>query len=234
MNERFNDLVARLQSNQGHNLVSVIVYGSAVVAPGNPKKSDYHVLIIAQRLSANELRTLRPVVQWWTSDGYTLPVFFTVEEFQSSLDVYPIEFRHMKQAYQVLYGQDLLDGREVSKANLQWQTEHELRGKLLRLRSLYLPASVSTQDLMKLMTESIVSFALFLRPVLEMLGEEPPLGRLATVKRVGERLNMDTSPLIRILQLRDEPKELMDLEVQDLFASYLNCLENVIKAVDRL
>ncbi|MCI0337745.1 MAG: hypothetical protein L0226_09220 [Acidobacteria bacterium] len=234
MDSKFEELVTRLETNQGRNLVSVIVYGSAVAAPGNPKKSDYHILIITKRLAATNLRQARPVVRWWTGEGYSLPVFFTENEIDDSLDVYPIEFRHMKRAYRVLYGRDLLAGKEISKTSLRWQTEHELRGKLLRLRSLYLPASISTPELAKLMTQSVVSFVHFMRPILEMLGEEPPLGRLATVQRIGERLHIDTSPLSRILRLRDEPNELMDIEVQDLFAGYLDCLDRVIEAVDNM
>jgi hypothetical protein len=140
----------------------------------------------------------------------------------------------MKRAYRALYGQDLLADREASKEHLRWQTELELRGKLLRLRALALPASESTRDLINLMTESVVSFVRFLRPIPEILGEEPPLGRLATARRIGELLNVDTTPIVRILQLRDEPKEFMEIEVQDLFASYLDCLTQVIEAVDNL
>ena len=38
----------------------------------------------------------------------------------------------------------------------------------------------------------------------------------------------------RILRLRDEPVELMAVEVQDLLSSYLACLEQIIDAVDQL
>ncbi len=238
MDHQFDELIARLQAAQGGNLVSVIVYGSAIAAPGNPKKSDYQLLVITKRLAANDLRQFRPVIKWWTELGFAMPAFFTAEEFTDSLDVFPMEFRQMKRAYRPLYGQDLLAGREASKEHLRWQTEHELRGKLLRLRSLALPASESTRDLTKLMTESVVSFVRFMRPILEMKGEEPPLGRLATAQQVGERLNVDTAPLVRVLQLRDQldegPKELMEVEVQDLFASYLDCLTQVIEAVDNM
>jgi hypothetical protein len=233
-NAQVNELVTRLQSAQGDNLVSVIVHGSAIAAPGNPKKSDYQTLIVTRRLAANDLRRFRPIIKWWTGSGYEMPVFFTAEEFGDSLDVFPIEFRQMKRAYRVLFGQDLLADREASKEHLRWQTELELRGKLLRLRSLALPAGESTRDLANLMTESVVSFVRFLRPIPEILGEEPPLGRLATARRAGELLNVDTTPIVRILQLRDEPGELMEIEVQDLFASYLNCLTQVIEAVDNL
>jgi hypothetical protein len=234
MNEHFNELVSRMRDNQGRNLVSIIVYGSAVADSGNNKKADYQVLIITHRLSANDLRQARRVVGWWTGEGYTIPVFFTVKELQDSLDVYPIEFRHMKRAYLVIYGEDLLAGKDISKSNLRWQTEHELRGKLLRLRSLYLPASLSKDELTRLMTDSVVSFVRVMRPLLEIAGEEPPVSRLETVKRVGERLNIDTSAVARVLHLRYEPNKMMDIESQDLFASYLECLERLIDQVNSL
>lgn len=234
MDYKFNELIPRLRAAHDANLVSVIAYGSTIAAPGKTQKSDLQMLIVTQHLTANDLRQLRPAINWWTDEGYPLPTFFTAKEFRDSLDVFPIEFRQMKRAYQVLHGQDLLAAAEASPAKLRLQVEYELRGKLLRLRSLSLPAGASSHDLTRLMTQSIISFVRFMRPILELLGEEPPLERLATVKRIEERLKLDTAPLVRILQLRDEPKQLMDIEVQDLFASYLDCLAQVIEAIDKM
>lgn len=234
MDGDFSDLVIQLQSVHRDNLVSVVAYGSAIEAPGNPKKTDYELLIMTKHLRAEDLRRSRPVVQEWVLSGHNMPVFFTADEFKHSLDVYPIEFTQMKRAYRVLHGLDPLAGVEISKANLRWETEHELRGKLLRLRSLYLPASLSSADLTHLMTDSIVSFVKFMRPVLTLLGEDPPLGRLATIQRIGEKLNIDTAPLVRILKLRDEPKEMLEIEVQDLFVAYLDRLDHIIAVVNEL
>src|SRR5215471_6074922 len=234
MNHYFDELVSSLQSAQDGNLVSVIVYGWGVVAPGNPRRSDYQLLIVTKRLAARDLREMRPIIRQWTEMGYEMPVFITAEEFADSLDVFPIEFRLMKRSYRTLYGQDVLAGREASKVNLRWQTEHELRGKLLRLRSLALPAGESSDQLASLMTESVVTFVRLMRPIPEIIGEEPPLERPATARRVGEILNVDTSPIIRVLRLREEPAVLMDIEIQDLFASYLDCVTRVVEAVDKL
>jgi hypothetical protein len=234
MNPQFQELVTRLRAALGDNLISVVVYGSAIAAPGNPKKTDYQVLAVARRLAGNDLRLLRGTLNWWAGEGYAPPVLFTQSEFAHSLDVFPIEFRQMKRAYQVLDGQDLLAGVEISPASLRWQTEHELRGKLLRLRGLYPSASATPAGLTRLMTESIVSFVRFLRPILELRGQEPPLGRLATVQRAGAALGVDPAAAIRVLQLRDEPRELMEVEVQDLFTGYLDCLTKIIEAVDRM
>lgn len=234
MDMTFNELVSRLTATERENLVSVIVYGSAIAAPGNANKSDFQLAIVTRQITAASLRHISSAVQWFTAQGYSLPVFFTAGEFKASLDVFPIEFRQMKRAYRVLHGEDLLANAEISPTNLRLETESELRGKLMRLRSLSIPASGTPSGLTKLMTESVVSFVRFLRPMLELMGEEPPLGRLATVKRIGERLKIDTSSLTRVLHLRDEPKDLMVIEAQDLFASYLNCLTHIVEAVDKL
>jgi hypothetical protein len=234
MNHHFDQLVSGLESALGGNLVSVIVYGWGVVGTGNPRRSDYHLMIVTERLAARDLREMRPIIRQWTEMGYEMPVLITAEEFGDSLDVFPIEFRLMKRAYRILYGQDLLAGREASKEHLRWQTEHELRGKLLRLRSLALPASESSDQLANMMTESVATFVQLMRPIPEIVGEELPLGRSATVRRVGEILNVDTSPIIRVLRLRDEPGRLMEIEVQDMFASYLDCLTRVVEAVNDL
>ncbi|MBK6795421.1 MAG: hypothetical protein IPG76_01090 [Acidobacteria bacterium] len=234
MNNRFDELVTRLKDGLGNDLVSIIAYGSAINSTGKTNKSDHQLLVVTRHLNITDLRKVTPVIKWLVSDGYAMPTLFTGDELENSLDVYPIEFRHMKQSYKVLFGKDLLGEQQISKDHLRWQTEHELRGKLMRLRSLYIPASESNDDLLKLMTDSIVSFVRLLRPVLEMFGEEPPVSRMATVKNTGEKLKIDTSPLARILDQRNEPKELMGMEIQDLFSGYLDCLTRVTEAVDRL
>lgn len=232
--ETFSELVKRLQAAHGAALVSVVLHGAGVSAPANAQKSDYNALVVTDSLPAEELRRARPVARWWVESGFALPVYITASEFKQSLDVFPIEFRQMKQAYRVLHGQDLLAGEEASKANLRLQTEYELRGKLLRLRALYLPAGESRDSLVKLMTDSIVSFAQFLRPILEIIGEEPPPERAATVRRAGELLKLDLAPLDEILALRDGQLKLDEAAAHRLFARYLDCVAQVIQAVNHL
>jgi hypothetical protein len=234
MEDKFNELVNQLRAALGDNLVALVAYGSAIAAPGNVKKSDYQTMIVAVRLGAADLNKARPAVKSWTAAGFPLPVFFTKQEFTDSLDVFAVEFRQLKRAYRVLYGEDLIAAREASPANLRLQIEYELRGKLLRLRTLFLPEGGSVERLIPLMTDSIVSFVRYLRPALELVGETPPLGRLATVQRVGARLQVDVTPLERILRLRDEPVQLLEVEAQDLFASYVDCLSKLIAAIDKL
>lgn len=230
----FKELVERLKIAHNGALISVIVYGSALDAKNNAKKHDHHLLVVTNKLPAEVLRVARPVAKWWVEAGYILPVYFTATEFIASLDVFAIEFRHMKRSYRVLYGEDLLANNNASNANLRLQTEYELRGKLLRLRSLYLPSGESVDVLTKLMSDSIYSFVQFFRPILELLGKEPPLSRIDTVREVGASLSIDVSPLEKILRLREEESPLSETAANELFANYLDCLTQIIEAVNQL
>ena len=141
MDEDLKEIVSRLKIAHSGTLVSIIVYGSTLTDKTNLRKDELHMLVVTTKLTAEELRAARPVAKWWVESGYNLPVYFTDKEFIDSLDVFAIEFRQMKRAYRILHGADLLANNSASKKNLRLQTEYELRGKLLRLRSLYLPSS---------------------------------------------------------------------------------------------
>lgn len=234
MEEMFNNLVNRLREAHRDNLVSVLLHGSALVNQQHARKADYQLMIVTCAVSASDLRRARPIARWWVEEGFTLPVYFTEQELAQSLDVFPIEFRQMKRAYRVLFGRDVLAGIDASTKHLRTQTEYELRGKLLRLRALYLPASDSAERLTRLMTDSVVSFVQFMRPVLEITGQDVPASRTETVRRVGESLRIDTSVFERVLRLRAEPVELMEIEAEDLFARYLDAIVRVIDAVNDL
>jgi hypothetical protein len=47
-------------------------------------------------------------------------------------------------------------------------------------------------------------------------------------------LGLDLAPILRVLTLRDEPVSLLEVEIQDLFSAYLDCLGAVIEAIDKL
>jgi len=63
-----------------------------------------------------------------------------------------------KGAQDFVWFRSIRSGGNLS-ANLRHQTEYELRTKLIQLRRLYIPASVSVEKLLALMSDSLASFA---------------------------------------------------------------------------
>ena len=175
--EALNSLVSDLRSTHGDNLASVVLYGSAAAGDYVELRSDYNLLIALNRITPEDLRQAQAPMREWRRLGHPLPVYFTVEELSDAADVFPIEFHQMANARIVLFGKDPFEFVKLSNIHLRHQAEYELRSKLIQLRRLYIPASVSIEKLCDLMTESLSSFASLFRAVLILNGKEAPIAK---------------------------------------------------------
>ena len=228
-------LVDDLRSTHGDNLAAVVLYGSAAAGDYVEMRSDYNLLIALNRITPADLRLAQAPMRNWQRLGHPLPVYFTIAELNDAADVFPIEFRQMERARLVLYGVDPFESLQFSDVNLRHQTEYELRSKLIQLRRLYIPASVSAEKLAALMSDSLASFASLFRPVLMLHGTEPPVAKPDCVRTTVKLLKLDGEPFEQIFDLRAAGEtSLTDVEANDLFAAYLEQIERVIEAVDRL
>src|SRR6201988_4410065 len=175
--EALNSLVSDLRSTHGDNLACVVLYGSAAAGDNIELRSHYNLLIALNRITPEDLRQAQAPMREWQRLGHPVPVYFTVEDLADAADVFPIEFHQMANARIVLYGHDPFEFVKLSDANLRHQTDYELRSKLIQLRRLYIPASVSVEKLCDLMNDSLSSFAALFRAVLLLFGEEAPVAK---------------------------------------------------------
>jgi predicted nucleotidyltransferase len=230
-----DNLVEDLRSTHGDNLAAVVLYGSAAAGDYVQTRSDYNLLIALNRITPADLRQAQAPMRNWQRLGHPLPVYFTVGELSDAADVFPIEFHQMEKARLVLYGEDPLKSLHFSDVNLRHQTEYELRSKLIQLRRLYIPASVSVERLAALMSDSLASFAALFRPVLMLYGKEPPISKPDCVRATVKLLYLDGDTFEQIFELREKGETLLtEVEANDLFGSYLQQIERVIEAVDML
>src|SRR6266852_5409548 len=199
-------LVNDLRAAHGENLASVVLYGSAAAGDHIEQRSDHNLLIALKRITAEDLRLAQAPMREWQDLGQPMPVYFTVAELKDAADVFPIELLQMEKARKVLYGRDPFEFVEISRANLRHQTEYELRTKLIRLRRLYIPASVSVEKLSALMSDSLASFAALFRAVLILHEQEPPVGKADSVRATARLLGLDESPFEQIFELRSKTR----------------------------
>lgn len=233
--EALGELVEDLRATHGDNLASVVLYGSAAAGDHVELRSDYNLLIALNRITPEDLRQAQAPMREWQRLGHPLPVYFTVEELSDAADVFPIEFHQMANARVVLYGHDPFEFVTLSDANLRHQTEYELRSKVIQLRRLYIPASVSVEKLCDLMSDSLSSFAALFRAVLLLFGEEAPVSKVEGVRATARLLKLDPTPFERVFELRNDGKlPSSDKEANDLFSAYMFQIEHVVEAVDEL
>src|SRR6266550_1089695 len=235
VHDALNGLVRDLQATHGTNLASVLLYGSAAAGDHIELRSDYNLLITLRRITPEDLRLAQAPMREWRRLGHPLPVYFTAEELSDAADVFPIEFHQMANARVVLYGQDPFEFVTVSDASLRLQAEYELRSKLIQLRRLYIPASVSVDKLCDLMSDSLASFAALFRAVLLLHGQDAPVGKPDCVRATVELLKLDAEPFERIFGFRATGTvPATEKETNDIFAAYLAQIEQVIEVVDEL
>lgn len=230
-----DQLISDLRAAHGDNLASVVLYGSVAAGDHVELRSDHNLVIALNRITSDDLRLAQAPMRRWQSLGQQVPVYFTVRELQDAADVFPIEFLQMERARKVLHGRDPFEFVQISRANLRHQTEYELRTKLIRLRRLYVPASISVEKLSALMSDSLASFAALFRAVLILTGQEPPIAKADSVRATVRLLSLDAAPFERIFELRrGAGSTLTETEADSVFTAYMAQIERVIEAVDRI
>lgn len=227
------ELVARLKTGAGNNLLSVILYGSAATGEFHEGHSDLNVLCIVQNLGREELSNLYAASAWWAKKGHPVPLFFTLHELQHSADLYAIELLDIVAAHQVLYGEDVTSTLHIPMDLHRLQVERELRNNTLRLRQHYLRYPHDSRKILELMTSSISSFAALFRHALIALGEKPAPSKRSVFDQLGSVLAFDPAPFHTIYEVREGTKRERDVDVQATFDAYLERISRVTEEIDR-
>jgi hypothetical protein len=85
------------------------------------------------------------------------------------------------------------------------------------------------------MSDSLASFAALFSAVLLLFGEKAPVAKPDCVRCTIQLLKLDPAPFERIFELRnDENLPSSEKEANELFASYMFQIEQVVEAVDEL
>lgn len=229
-----NQLVQRLTSTAGTNLLSVILHGSAAGGDFHPAFSDLNILCLMRELSPAAMRALAPALSWWSEQKYPAPLFFTRSELQAAADVFPIEMLDIKDQRKVLYGEDPFQQLQVSMELHRIELEHELRTKLLLLRQHYMSVAGHPARVRHLLLNSVTNFLALFRHALIALGEPAPQSKLEAARRLAARAGFDPTPLERLLEVRERKLKPEDLDVEQIFAPYLSAIEKTIQVIDAL
>jgi len=234
MEKQINALVTELKKAVGRNLKSVLLYGSAVSGEFHAKHSDLNVLCVLDRLDAEAIEQLHPVVMWCVRKGHAVPRVFTLEELERAADVFAIELLDIKTNHRVLLGEDVFTRLEVPMRLHHLQVERELRTQLVRLRQGRL-AAPDRKAVLGLMTASVSSFSALFRHTLIALGNEPPgpEPKRDTIDRLATLLGFDASGFHAVLDVREGKRTARDVDVTSTFHAYLEAVTRVVDEVDR-
>jgi predicted nucleotidyltransferase len=218
----------------GDNLKSVILYGSAAAGDYAAKGSDYNLLIVMNDLHPSILRQLAKPVGAWERAGNPPPLLFTRKRLAEAADVFPIELLDMRDARKVLFGDDVIQGLEISIANLRLQVERELRSALIQLRRNYLSASASPRRLAALLTGSLSGVLVVFRAALRLYETQVPSEKFQALEKLNGNVPVAVDAFRQINGLKTGVLKIKEVNAGQLLEEILKSIETVVDAVDRI
>src|SRR5215471_14467690 len=213
-----DEFVRRTRETGGANVESIVVFGSSVAGDFHEGLSNLNMLCV---LRDSSFQSLQP-----------LPLCMTTGEIQRSTDVFTIELLDMKQHHRVVFGMDVLSGLQIPMDLHRVQVEYELREKLLLLRQHVLVASQDKSRLWDILLHSVPSFTTLFRHALIALGDSSQATRRNAVTALAQRLGLDDSAVMQVLDVREKKIDRKNIDIKDLVARYLAAVERVTTAVD--
>jgi len=233
MEDKLQELVARLKQTQGERLRSVVLYGSAAAGEHNEHFSDLNVLCVLTQVTPAELADSEPIFKWWRAQGNPSPLLLSESELLTSTDCFPVEFHDMQERHRILYGADVIQDLVIERTFYRAQVEMELRAKLLRLRQKAAEVLLEKPVLLRLMLDSVPNFLVLARHAL-LLSEKPSGWRKREIVRHLPDIGVDGTPFDTLLDLREQSKRANDVDPEGLFASYLLGVEALVRHVDQI
>src|SRR5271157_1395775 len=229
-----DEFVERMRGAAGTNLLAAILYGSAAAGDYIAGYSDVNLLCVLRETSFASLEALAPAIEWWGKQKHRVPLLMGADEMRRSADVFSIEFLDMRRHYRLLWGEDVLQTLEIPMRLHRAQVEYELREKTILLRQRLLMVSGNAVAKWELLLRSLPAFGTLFRHALIALGDAGAGSKREAAAMLAGKLGIDASVFGELLDIRERKAERKAAKVDEMFARYLQLVEQVTAAVDKM
>lgn len=197
-----DELVAQLTQVHGDSLQAVVLYGSAASGEQIAGQSDLNVMVVVTTLSFGAMRALGQTMRAWQEAGNPPVLELTTAEWESSADIFPMEYADILERHRVLRGTLPLTNVQVRLADLRLQVEQEAMGKLLRLRRGIMVAGTDSARQQELLRASLSTLLAIFRAVLRLHGATPPRDATQVISTTAAQCQFDAVPFERVAALK--------------------------------
>jgi len=228
-----SDLLSSLRGVFGDSLVTVVRFGSAVAGEVLPGHSDTNLLVIVDALPLALLVQKAAAVQRWTAAGNPPPLLLTLDEWQSSSDIFAMEYADILHRHQVLLGEAPFAGITVATEDLRLHVEREAMGKLLQLRRAIMSVGADESKQLQLLLNGLSTMMVLFRGVLRVGGQEPSMDYVMLSREVAAVVGFEVQPFERLVQQARRAVQIPLVEVQPMLLGVLDALGRLVAHLDR-
>jgi len=232
--EIFSEVTDDYKALYGADLISIILYGSAVGQDYRPGKSDINFMMVLSEEGIEQLDKAFKTVAKWRRRNVAIPLFLTEGYIHSSLDVFPIEYLNFRQNHRLVFGNDVLKGLSFKPEDVRLQCEREIKGKLLLLREAFLETMGKGRQLKELIGGSLAALSAICEALLFLKEEAPLTGKRAVIDRTCELFELDGALFAKLLDIKEERLKPGNDELRAMFRDYLAQMRKLAKRVDAL
>lgn len=226
-------LVEQLRAAYGSELRNVVLYGSAAAGEHIPKRSDYNILVLVDRLPVERLSAAAAVTTAWGEAGNPPPMTLTMHEWRSSADIFAMEYADIIDRHRILYGESPFEDVHVDRKDLRLQLEHEAMGKLLKLRQGVLASGGNARRQTELLAESLSTIMVIFRAVVRLEGAVPAKDNVTLSQTVARNAGFDAMPFERVVRHVRGEQPITPAEVGNVIAGYLDGMEKLVAHLDQ-
>jgi predicted nucleotidyltransferase len=227
-------IVPVLKQVFGSNLVTVLLYGSFVKGHYIPNRSDINLLILRKENRAEELIALSGHVRAWRrSFNCAVPLVLTEEEITRSTDIYPMEYKEIKENHRVLFGKDIVRLLAVSDRNLRLELENQVKGKLIFLRSALIRSGRSPFELRAIMRNTLPTLLVLLANLLKLYRKKPVTDPARIIDAAQAAMDTKLDALRDVLHLKTGLLRISRARTVSLFTGLIRDMEALARCVDR-
>jgi hypothetical protein len=233
LERQITTFASEVAASLGDRLVCLALHGSAAGDDYVDARSDVNSVVVLRKVTMECLEALSPVVARWERRRFGIPLVLDEDFIARGADTFPMELEDIRRQHRLLSGSDVLKDIHIEPLALRRQCEQEARGKLLRLRALYLSTSGAPSALERLMLDSLKSILILLRHLIRLRGED--IGQSYTDALTHGTALLGPLPLMQsLLDHRRGVTRLVPRGLHAEFRAYLDEVERIVGALDAL
>jgi len=218
----------------GDRIRAVFIYGSATGHNFIPAISDINSLFIFDYLDFTVFKKSLKTVAWGKKQNIAAPLFLTQEYMKSTVDVFPIEFRDIKENYRLVYGEDVLASLEIKGEHIRLFCEQQIKGKLVRLREAYLEVGLKSKELESVIRGSYRDLLPVFRSLIRLKGKKPSYEKENIIKQLCAEFQLDENVFLLIHTHIIQGRTIRGYPFESFLESYLEQLKKLASQVDQL
>jgi hypothetical protein len=206
----------------GHRLQVLAAYRPGSIGSNDPA---IHTLALADRITMSDLGALLTLVPAWHKAKLATPLLLGREEFERSLDVFPIEYDSILSQHELIRGEWPV-GLQVGAADLRRGCERQVKGHLIHLREAFLETHGRPSAVAGLLRASVAPFRTALRQVARLEGA--PAATDGDLVSFAETIHVDAGTVRDVLASGESGSD-----ASALLSRYIDATEQLWRAVDR-